>query len=703
MKISRKLILAFTGIALLSALVGYISIESSRQALEESIGRESTAFAAKTLEQIERQIYGRIEQLEVYALDIASEEQLIESNKIFDEMENVQGYISKRDSEWMSTPKETLSPFMQEIIHNELSKEIREELELKGFYEAKYGYPVFAEVFVTNKYGVNAAQTQRTSDYYQADEEWWQNARRDGLYVADIAFDESANVYSVDVGIRIDDKAGNLSGVMKVVLNVEEAINVLKEVDKSAEQKSIGFKLLTKDGRIIYATEEHSFFQSVPEDFFGKLYEKEQRWHRGYCIAPDDKSRKKKEFFANAHSKGYRDFKSSGWILVVEHDAEEILAPVVKLRNILFVISLTITAFAIGLGLIISGSISKSIVKLIQAAEIMSRKDLNHRVEVKSRDEIGILASSFNHMADKLRESHQGLEEKVKRRTTELEDILKGASQRAGMAELATDVLHNVGNILNSINVAASVISESVSKSEVSSLQKIAEIIEEHNEDLGMFLTEDQQGKHIPTFLIELSKTLAEEQVSTTDKLRSLTENIGHIKEIIGTQQSYAKISGDEVSVSLEELVNSAININKTSLKRHRIELVCDFDDDIGIVNINKQKVLQILVNLVRNAKQAVARNENGNKVVTLRTRKHGDDKVRIEIADNGEGISEEHFSKLFKHGFTTKEDGHGFGLHGGALIAKELGGALTAHSDGVGRGAMFTLELPYKPVKVTQ
>jgi hypothetical protein len=262
MKISRKLTFAFTGIALLSALVGYISIDSSRKALQESIGRESTAFAEKTLEQIERQIYSRIELLQAYALDIALEKQLIESNKLFDEMDDVSEYISKRDSEWISAPKETVSPFMQEIIHSELSKEIREELELKEFYEAKYGYPVFAEIFITNKYGANATQTQKTSDYYQADEEWWQSAKRDGLYVADIAFDESANVYSVDIGIRLDDEAGDFLGVMKVVLNVEEVINIVKEANKSAEYKTTEFKLLTEYGRIIYSTEEYAFFKA---------------------------------------------------------------------------------------------------------------------------------------------------------------------------------------------------------------------------------------------------------------------------------------------------------------------------------------------------------------------------------------------------------------------------------------------------------
>jgi signal transduction histidine kinase len=703
MKISRKLILAFSGIALLSALVGYVSIESSQKALQESIGRKSSVFAAKILEQIERRIYGRIEQLQAYALDTTFQKQLTESNRRFDEIQNVSEYIGKRDSQWMSAPKEALSPFMQEIIDNELSTEIREEMELKEFYKARYGYPVFAEVFVTNKYGANIAQTQRTSDYYQADEQWWQSAKTDGLCVDDIAFDESANVYSLDVGIRIDDEAGNFLGVLLAVVNIEEVINIVKEANKSSEHKTTGFKLLTQDARIIYSSEEYSILESLPKGFLNNLIQKQRHGHENYFIATGDKPGEGEELSAHAHSKGYKNYKGSGWMLVVEHETGEIFAPVVRLKNSLLIISLSITAFAAGLGLIISRSISKPLFKLTQAAEIMSQKDLDHRVDIKSRDEVGILASSFNHMADKLSESHRKLEEDVRQRTAELEDTLKDASYRASMAEVATDVLHNVKNVLNSINVAASIINESVSKSEVSNLQKVAEIIKEHDHDLGTFLTEDQKGKHIPAFLIELSKALADEQANTTDKLRSLTENVKHIKEIIGMQQSYARVSGAEVSISIKELVDNALSINRSGLERHGVELVCDFDDDIGIVNINSQKVLQILVNLIRNAKQAVEQNENDNKVLTVRTRKHGDDKIQIEVADNGEGILQDNLPKLFSHGFTTKEDGHGFGLHSSALAAKELGGSLTVRSDGEGKGAMFILELPFKQAKVLQ
>jgi signal transduction histidine kinase len=357
--------------------------------------------------------------------------------------------------------------------------------------------------------------------------------------------------------------------------------------------------------------------------------------------------------------------------------------------------------------------ISKPILSLVEVARMVSdQKNYSARVQNESNDEVGLLVTAFNEMLEQIQQhqvalvdANEQLEARVRRRTAELERThrkLIDTSRQAGMAEVATDVLHNVGNVLNSINVAATLIREKASNSEVSNLQKVAEIITEHTDDIGTFLTEDQQGRHIPAFLTEVSKALVEEQADTTDKLRSLAENIEHIKEIVKMQQSYAKISGVEVSASLTELVENAIQINTAALERHGIRLICDFDD-IGPVSIDKQKVLQILVNLINNAKYAMSMNDDGNKILTIRIYKHGTDKIRIDVIDNGVGILQENLTKIFTHGFTTKKEGHGFGLHSGALTAKELGGSLMVHSDGTGHGATFTLELPFKPVKVTQ
>ncbi|MGD8787352.1 MAG: PAS domain-containing sensor histidine kinase, partial [Phycisphaerales bacterium] len=292
-----------------------------------------------------------------------------------------------------------------------------------------------------------------------------------------------------------------------------------------------------------------------------------------------------------------------------------------------------------------------------------------------------------------------------KRAESELHETQKQlveTAHKAGMAEVATDVLHNVGNVLNSINVSTALITEKVSKSKLSNLEKVAGIINDHIEDLGTFLVEDPQGKHVPVYLTEVSKLLNNEHAEILSTLRVLNENVEHVKNIVGMQQSYAKVSGVEVSVSLTELVEDAIQINIAALERHGVQIKYELAD-LPPVEIDKQRVLQILVNLINNAKYALATSDIQGKLVTIRLYEHSDSRLRIEVSDNGVGISEENLSKIFNHGFTTKKDGHGFGLHSGALAAVELGGSLTAHSDGLGQGAKFTLELPFKSVEVNQ
>jgi len=115
-------------------------------------------------------------------------------------------------------------------------------------------------------------------------------------------------------------------------------------------------------------------------------------------------------------------------------------------------------------------------------------------------------------------------------------------------------------------------------------------------------------------------------------------------------------------------------------------------------VMTDKHKVLMILVNLISNAKYALDSAPVGQRCLTLRLEAPAADRVRIEVRDNGMGIEPELLTRIFQHGFTTRDEGHGFGLHSSALAAQELGGMLTAHSEGPGRGATFTLELPCMP-----
>jgi len=345
--------------------------------------------------------------------------------------------------------------------------------------------------------------------------------------------------------------------------------------------------------------------------------------------------------------------------------------------------------------------------KALETTDSQYHRQLEHRI-VYATGEIGYISVRFVIVKDKQGRTiktfgaNQDITDRKRTEKEKTHEKLLETSRMAGMAEVAADVLHNVGNVLNSINVSTTLVTEKVANSELANLEKLASLINDHIEDLGTFLTEHPQGKHIPVYLTEVSKCLTDEQADIVSRLRVLAENVGHVKEIISTQQSYAKVSGIEVRASLAKLVEDAIQINSAGLQRHGTQLIRELDE-LPDVEIDKQKVLQILVNLISNAKYALSGNGKEEKLLTIRLYKNGEDCFRIEVADNGIGISKDNLTKIFSHGFTTKQHGHGFGLHSGAIAAKEMGGSLTVHSNGVGQGATFTLELPFKPVEVMQ
>jgi signal transduction histidine kinase/uncharacterized protein YdeI (BOF family) len=266
-------------------------------------------------------------------------------------------------------------------------------------------------------------------------------------------------------------------------------------------------------------------------------------------------------------------------------------------------------------------------------------------------------------------------------------------SRQAGMAEVATSVLHNVGNVLNSINVSTTLLDERARKSRVCDLKRLVTLLDEHADDLANFLNKDERSDQVRDFLRHLSERLDEEQTLALSELADLRKNVSHVKDIISMQQSYAKVSGVVETVELTELVEDTLRMNSDSLNRRNIKVVREYDA-VPAISTDKHKLLQILVNLVRNANAACDQVEAPDRQVTVRV-SNGDAFVRIAVADNGVGIRPEYLTRIFNHGFTTRKDGHGFGLHSGALAAKELGGTLTVRSDGPGKGATFILALP--------
>lgn len=277
-----------------------------------------------------------------------------------------------------------------------------------------------------------------------------------------------------------------------------------------------------------------------------------------------------------------------------------------------------------------------------------------------------------------------------------VQKALVDASRQAGMAEVATNVLHNVGNVLNSVNVSASLVADRIKGSKGARVGDVARLIEQNLADLPRFFGDDERGRKLPQYLRALAKQLTSEREALLKEIGDLRANLDHIREAVTMQQTYAKRCGVLEAVTVVDLVEDSLRMNTGALTRHHITLQRDFRDQIEIT-VDRHKVLQILVNLIRNAKYACDESGRSDKEVVLRIEAVPEG-ARVGVIDNGIGIAPDVMERLFTHGFTTRKSGHGFGLHSASLAAAELGGNLTATSDGAGCGAAFWLNLPMKP-----
>lgn len=306
-------------------------------------------------------------------------------------------------------------------------------------------------------------------------------------------------------------------------------------------------------------------------------------------------------------------------------------------------------------------------------------------------------AETNNQINRALHAANENLEQRVEERTRELKDTqskLFDTARQAGMAEIATNVLHNVGNVLNSVNTSAELITRTLLSSKAIGLGKAVQLINEHTHDLSRFISDDPKGKLLPNYLNQLDKALVAEQQSMVEELAHLTRSIDHIKDIVSTQQSYAGINNLAECVNINDLLEDALRMNAGALNRHHVKVFKAFSY-LPLIMADKNRLLLILINLISNAKDAMSDMDERARHLTLGVTIIDDAVLRISVRDEGEGILAENITRIFTHGFTTRKEGHGFGLHSCALAAIEINGALSAHSNGLGKGATFTLELP--------
>lgn len=319
------------------------------------------------------------------------------------------------------------------------------------------------------------------------------------------------------------------------------------------------------------------------------------------------------------------------------------------------------------------------LMKLTRHAEwIGSQDDFRAKLSMERDDEFGVLSREFDRMMEQLDDARAAYVE---------------TARSAGMSQVATGILHNVGNVLSSVNVATDLVAQRLQELSIDDLQRLTRIVEENADDLATFVREDKRGKHLQPFLSALTEQLAGQRAAALEEVKSLAQGVEHICELVKSQQSYSTTKDLREPTDLSKVIDQAVHIADKAMFHDKALVITRQFEDLPDVEIDRHRVLEILINLVTNARQAMT--NSPERELTLRLFRDGD-WVKIQVSDTGIGLDTDQITQVFNPGYTTKKTGMGYGLHSSANAATEFQGKLYAESEGPGHGATFILEIPF-------
>ncbi|MDZ7814734.1 MAG: ATP-binding protein [Planctomycetota bacterium] len=300
---------------------------------------------------------------------------------------------------------------------------------------------------------------------------------------------------------------------------------------------------------------------------------------------------------------------------------------------------------------------------------------------------------------DKLRESITRLREEMdvvlREHENELlisQNKLVAHAHSSGMAHVASEVLHNIGNAVNSINVRLKNISESIEREKLPSrLRRVADLYSENGDG-------ETEQTAAAGYMAALAEAVDKSRQQLIENVNFINEKLDHVSEIISLQQSVASVRGIIEKVNVKDLIVDAMEINREAITKRNIKVRFMFGE-VPVIRVEKNKLIQVLVNIIKNAIEAIDSSDSErDEMVVSASYSKKTEMVSIDVKDSGIGMTAEVRANLFKFGFTTKEQGSGFGLHSSYNLIKAMGGTINAQSEGKGKGATFSIELPLMP-----
>lgn len=651
MRISTRLTASYALILLLMTVLALYSVNISMDFLQERAGNDTVSLAVVMMKTIRDRIRTTSDHLRAYSRGASVRSALRESNSRLDLLANPEEVVLRRDSEWTSAPEEEMSPLMQEVIESECSTDLRDKF--IHFFEDTYGYRIFEEALISDRYGADVCQTGRTTRYYQANEDWWRQARNDGFHLGDIEYDPSSQTYGLPISVRIEDTDGTFLGVAKGFVSLLAIVKAVEISEKRYESTDI--RLISGSGRLLYATRAFVFL----EDMSGQELFSKTKGESGFFMAEEGG---RKRLFSYTRSKDSTDPEQSEWILVLRHDLNEVLGSVVTLRNRMILASAFLLSAAILISALIGRSIRRPLAGLGKAAREVAGGNLNTKVEVTSVDEIGMLAITFNEMTKRLEQLYSKLEEEVIERKTAQSEL---EALNEELARINEELVHSNKELEDFAYIASHDLREP--------LRGIR--------NFSFFLLEDYSDK-----------LDAEGQ----SKLQTLIRLSKRMEDFIEALLTYSRVGRCELSLKETDL-NKVLDHVVDSLGASVAETGASIriERPLPVVRCDQVRIEQVFNNLIANA---IKYNDKPRRWVEVGYIGQ-EEGIVFYVRDNGIGIKEKHLQAIFKifkrlHGRDEFGGGAGAGLTIVKKIVEGHGGKIRLESDyGEGTTFYFTLQ----------
>jgi signal transduction histidine kinase/ActR/RegA family two-component response regulator len=681
MRIIYKLLLVVALPAAMIWVVGLAAIQVGEDSVRAAIEQSSDAQTRAVMDEIDQVMHARVAEWQAYSRSYLVQQTLAESNREFDALEDPRKAIEVRDDAWSQQISSPPAGLHRALLENRLSNDLR--VRLARLHEG-HGHNLYGEVFLTNRFGANAAQTGLTSDYRQDDEAWWQHAMRTGTYVGDVEYDDSAAVHSINICVRVDDAEGVVLGVLKVVLNIREVTDI---IDKrtAGYNDSRTLTLYTLDRRII----RRGNVEVPPlSDASGELADLDLSPQGDSTIERHDAATDTTKLTSVALSNGFGRFDNLGWVVVSDQDAAEALAPIKNLRVWIYLASYAATLISAAVAGGIAWNVGRRLYRLNSAVGLIGTGEVGTRVAVDGRDEIGALAASFNEMSRRLDEFAVSLTRangELEQKNWELTTYAHHLETAQARLEEQAAALSRTSETLRQTQAEALAASQAKS-------QFLANMSHEIRTPMTAILG----------YCDELATSVSEPEL--VDAVQTIHRNGRHLLQLINdildlSRIEAGKLTVETMPVSPTQLVREVASLMRVRAKAKGLPLTIEFRGPIPRqIESDPLRLRQILINLVGNA---IKFTEVGcvRIITSLATNGGGYESLRFDVVDTGVGISAETVSRLFEPfaqadtTTTRKFGGTGLGLTISQRLAEMLDGTIAVDST-LGRGSTFSLIL---------